>query len=145
MPYKSLEITTANVVEQQRNKTSQFYKGFSTLNPRNTSSKLYDLELIKQDILNQFTTRKGERLMNPNFGCIIWDVLMEPLTGEVRQALNDNILEICSSDPRVVPTGINLSEYPTGYIIEITLKLKGSDQSTNMILTFDQELGLSLQ
>ncbi len=145
MPYKSLEITTANVVEQQRNKTSQFYKGFSTLNPRNTSSKLYDLELIKQDILNQFTTRKGERLMNPNFGCIIWDVLMEPLTGEVRQALNDNILEICSSDPRVIPTGINLSEYPTGYIIEITLKLKGSDQSTNMILTFDQELGLSLQ
>jgi phage baseplate assembly protein W len=145
MPYKSLEITTANVVEQQRNKTSQFYKGFSTLNPRNTSSKLYDLELIKQDILNQFTTRKGERLMNPNFGCIIWDVLMEPLTGEVRQALNDNILEICSSDPRVVPTGINLSEYPTGYIIEITLKLKGSDQSTNMILTFDQELGLGLQ
>jgi phage baseplate assembly protein W len=145
MPYKSLEITTANVVEQQRNKTSQFYKGFSTLNPRNTSSKLYDLELIKQDILNQFTTRKGERLMNPNFGCIIWDVLMEPLTSEVRQALNDNILEICSSDPRVVPTGINLSEYPTGYIIEITLKLKGSDQSTNMILTFDQELGLGLQ
>ncbi len=145
MPYKSLEITTANVVEQQRNKTSQFYKGFSTLNPRNTSSKLYDLELIKQDILNQFTTRKGERLMNPNFGCIIWDVLMEPLTGEVRQAHNDNILEICSSDPRVIPTGINLSEYPTGYIIEITLKLKGSDQSTNMILTFDQELGLSLQ
>lgn len=145
MPYKSLEIVTANVVEQQRNKTSQFYKGFSTLNPRNTSSRLYDLELIKQDILNHFTTRKGERLMNPNFGCIIWDVLMEPLTGEVREALNKNILEICNSDPRVVPTRINLSEYPTGYIIEITLKLKGSDQSTNMTLTFDQKIGLSLQ
>ncbi len=145
MPYKSLEIVTANVVEQQRQKTSQFYKGFSTLNPRNTSSKLYDLELIKQDILNQFTTRKGERLMNPNFGCIIWDILMEPLTGEVREALNKNILEICNSDPRVVPTRINLSEYPTGYIIEITLKLKGSDQSTNMTLSFDQKLGLSLQ
>ncbi len=145
MPYKSLEIVTANVVEQQRSKTSQFYKGFSTLDSRNTSSKLYDIELIKQDILNHFTTRKGERLMNPNFGCIIWDILMEPLTAEVREALNNNILEICNSDPRVVPTGINLTEYPTGYIIEITLKLKGSDQSTNMILTFDQKLGLSLQ
>jgi phage baseplate assembly protein W len=145
MPYKSLEITNANAVPQQRTKTQQFYKGFSTLDPRNTGSKLYDLDLIKQDILNQFTTRKGERLMNPNFGCIIWDVLMEPLTGQVREALNTNIAEICNSDPRVIPTRINLSEYPTGYIIEVTLKLKGTDQSSNMTLSFDQKLGLRVQ
>ena len=145
MPYKSLEITNANAVNQQRTKTHQFYKGFSSLDPRNTGSKLYDLDLIKQDILNQFNTRKGSRVMNPNFGCIIWDVLMEPLTSEVSQALNKNISEICNSDPRVVPTRINLSEYPTGYIIEVTLKLKGTDQLANMTLSFDQKLGLRVQ
>jgi phage baseplate assembly protein W len=145
MPYKSLEINNAAVVNQPRTKTQQFYKGFSTLDARNTGSKLYDLDLIKQDLLNQFTTRKGERVMNPNFGCIIWDVLMEPLTSEVSEALNVNIAEICNSDPRVIPTRINLSEYPTGYIIEVTLKLKGTDQSSNMTLAFDQKLGLRVQ
>jgi phage baseplate assembly protein W len=145
MPYKSLEITSANVVAQQPNKTSQFYKGFSSIDPRNTGSRLYDLDLIKQDILNQFTTRKGERVMFPEFGCIIWDVLMEPLTPEVKEALNNNITQICNSDPRVVPTAINLTEYETGYIIEITLNLKGTDQSSRMTLSFDQNIGLNVQ
>lgn len=144
MPYKSLEITNANSVIEQPKKTNQFYVGFSSLDPSNTTSKLFDLELIKQDILNQFNTRKGERVMMPNFGSIIWDILMEPMTPQVKDALNKDISEICNSDPRVIPTRINLSEYPTGFIIEITLKLKGTDQSSNMILTFDQKVGLSV-
>jgi len=145
MPFKSIEITNANQVAQQTTKVSQFYKGFSSVDPANTTSKLYDLDLIKQDILNQFNTRKGERLMNPTFGSIIWDVLMEPLTPQVSDALNRDIVAICNSDPRVTPTQINLREYPTGYVVEVTLKLKGTDQSSNLIMTFDQKIGLRVQ
>jgi phage baseplate assembly protein W len=145
MPFKSIEINNANQVAQQPTKVSQFYKGFSSIDPANTGSKLYDLELIKQDILNQFSTRKGERVMNPTFGSIIWDLLMEPLTPQVTDALNKDIVTICNSDPRVIPTQINLKEYPTGYVIEVTLKLKGTDQSSNLIMTFDQKLGLRVQ
>lgn len=145
MPFKSIEITNANQVAQQPTKVSQFYKGFSSADPANTTSKLYDLDLIKQDILNQFNTRKGERLMNPAFGSIIWDVLMEPLTPQVSEALNRDIVSICNSDPRVTPTQINLREYPTGYVVEVTLKLKGTDQSSNLIMTFDQKIGLRVQ
>ena len=145
MPYKSLEITNANAVVEQPKKVSNFYVGFSSLNPENTSSKLYDLELIKKDILNQFNTRKGERVMNPLFGSIIWDLLMEPLTPDVKEALNDDITAICNSDPRVTPTNITLTEYPTGYIVEATLVLNGTDQVSNMILTFDQKAGLNVQ
>lgn len=145
MPFKTLEITNANQVAQQPTKASQFYKGFSSIDPANTGSKLYDLELIKQDILNQFSTRRGERVMNPTFGSIIWDVLMEPLTPQITDALNKDIVAICNSDPRVTPTQINLREYATGYVIEITLKLKGTDQSSNLIMTFDQKIGLRVQ
>ena len=145
MPYKSKEISNANAVVEQAAKVSHFYKGFSSLDPKNTASRLYDLDLIKQDIINQFNTRRGERVMNPNFGSIIWDTLMEPLTSDVREALNTDIANICNSDPRVTPTQINLTEYPTGYVIEITLVLNGTNQSSNMILTFDQEIGLNVQ
>lgn len=145
MPYKSLEITNAAALTESNSKTVQFYKGFSSVDPGNTSSKLFDLELIKQDILNTFNTRRGERVMNPMFGSIIWDMLMEPVTPAVREALNSDIKRICNSDPRAVPTQMKLTEYPTGYIVEVTLKLKGTDVSTHMIMTFDQSIGLSVQ
>ena len=40
--------------------TSRAYRGLSTVNPENTSSTLYDLALIKQDLLNHFHIRQGE-------------------------------------------------------------------------------------
>lgn len=145
MPYKSIEITNANVVYQQAPKTSQFYVGFSSVDISNTKSKLYDLAIIQQDIINTFKTRKGERVMNPAFGTVIWDLIMEPMTPQVYDLLANDINTICSSDPRVTPVKLNLTEKPGGYIIEITLLLVGTDQSSSMRLTFDQQTGLTVQ
>ena len=86
MAYKNLEITPTNYNSQHTDKLTHYYKGFSTTNPDNRGSKLYDFELIKQNILNHFNTRKGQRVMNPTFGTIIWDTLMEPLTPAIRTA-----------------------------------------------------------
>jgi len=144
MPYKTLEISNAKLIEQQQAKTSQFYKGFSTLGA-NQGVKLFDFELIKQDIINHFNTKKGERVMNPEFGCIIWDLLMEPMTDRVRDLLKEDIQRICTSDPRVTPTQMDLIEYPNGYFLEITLVLNGTDQSDQLKLTFDQSIGLVVQ
>lgn len=145
MPYKNIEINSGGAVYNQQAQTSHFYKGFSSIDPANAGSRLYDFDLVKQDIINQFNTKKGERVMNPNFGSIIWDLIMEPLTEETRDALNQDITTICNSDPRVTPTQINLTEYETGYILEITLVLNGTDQSSNLRLTFDQSIGLTAQ
>lgn len=145
MPYKNIEINNATDVLQQPVKQNQFYKGFSSVDTTRMNTRLYDYDIIKQDIINHFMTKKGERLMNPKFGSIIWDLIMEPLTDEVRQLLTDDITEICNSDPRVTPTQIQLTEFESGYILELTLTLNGTDQSFNLQLTFDQQLGLSTQ
>jgi len=142
MPYKSLEITNSAAVYQQSPKISQFYKGFSSTDISNVNNKLYDMDIIRQDLINQFKTRKGERLMSPTFGTIIWDIIMEPLTEEVYDLLSRDITDICNSDPRVTPTQIDLSEFNGGYLIELTLQLTGTDQSTNLRLSFNQETGL---
>jgi phage baseplate assembly protein W len=142
MPYKSINITNNTPVYQQAPKNSHFYVGFSTVDNTNTGSKLYDLALIKQDIINQFNTKKGSRVMNPIFGSSIWDLLMEPATDETRDAVLADVTNVCNSDPRVTPTQIDMTEYPQGYILELTLVLNGTDQSANMTLTFDQNLGL---
>jgi phage baseplate assembly protein W len=145
MPYKNIEITVDNYNGQRTSAFSQFYKGFSTVDPTNYGGKLYDFDLVKQDILNQFNTRKGERLMNPAFGTIIWDLLMEPLTEEVSNLLIADINEIVGADPRVYPTQIELNEYEQGFIVELTLNLKNTNQSSTLRLAFDQSVGLQVQ
>ncbi len=145
MPYKNLEINPTNYNSQHTNKLTHYYKGFSTVNPDNRGSTLYDFNLIKQNILNHLNTRKGQRVMNPKFGTIIWDILMEPLTLQVRNALTKDIEEICTFDPRVYPTQNQINEYEQGYVIDIILVMKNTDQSEVIKLTFDQKIGLSLQ
>jgi phage baseplate assembly protein W len=145
MPYKNTEINVEKYNSQHTEQRSQVYKGFSTVDVTNYGGKLYDFDLIKQDILNHFNTRKGERLMNPTFGTIIWDLLMEPLTEEIRDLLTTDVTDICNFDPRVYPSQIKINEYEQGYLIEITLNLKNTDQSEVMQLAFDQRIGLSVQ
>ena len=143
MPYKNIEITVPNAANQVAVQTDHFYKGFSSVNNGNKNSSLYDFDLVKQDIINNFNTRRGERLMNPTYGSVIWDLLMEPLTEDVRQVLSEDVTAICSSDPRVTPLQIDITEYEQGYLLELTLQLVGSDQSSKLKLTFDQNIGLT--
>jgi hypothetical protein len=92
MPYKSIEISNASSNSVSSAKQVQFYKGYSSR--ANSTFKLFDLDLIKQNIINTFNTRKGERVMNPQFGSIVWDILMEPMTPLLRELLNDDIKSI---------------------------------------------------
>lgn len=142
MPFKNIELNPAQYTPQLTAAKTQFYKGFSTVDPNNSSSKLYDFDLIKQDLLNQFNVRRGERIMNPTFGTIVWDLIMEPLTDQVKIALTEDMNKICNSDPRIYPLQIEVKEYETGYLIELTLAMKNTDQRATIRFAFDQKLGI---
>jgi phage baseplate assembly protein W len=143
MAYKNIVITPPNLRNVTSQQVSQFYRGFSTVDTQSTSVKLFDQELIKQDILNQFNTRKGERLMNPEFGSVIWDLIYEPLTPAVKQQISTDIDRILESDPRVIPTAVNIVEQDYGFLLELTLTYKNLDVSDSMILSFDKRVGLA--
>jgi CRISPR/Cas system-associated protein Cas7 (RAMP superfamily) len=66
------DVTVKSNKRPQPQVQSRAYRGISTTNPENTSFNLYDIALIKQDIINHFHIRVGERLENPEFGTIIW-------------------------------------------------------------------------
>lgn len=144
MPYKNIEINPVSYSENTTDKLSQYYKGFSSLDSSNHSSKIYDFNLVKQDIINHFNTRRGQRVMNPKFGTIIWDMLMEPFTPEVKDVIASDITNIVNSDPRVYPLQININEYEQGFLIELTLAMKNTNQSSALKLAFDQKLGLKV-
>ena len=145
MPYKNIELSPAPYTVSQANVRRHIYKGFSTVDNLNSDAKLFDFELIKQDILNHFNTRKGERVMNPEFGTIIWDLIMEPLTDQIRELLTADIKNICSFDPRTTPLEIKINEYDQGYLVEITLLIKSTNETATLRLAFDQKVGLKVQ
>ncbi len=120
---------------------SRTYRGISTVNQGNASNVLYDLSLIKQDILNHFHIRQGEKLSDPEFGTIIWDALFEPFTGDMKNAIIENVSNIVNYDPRVKVNNITVDQYESGLQIEVSLTYLPYNISENMKLTFDQNNG----
>lgn len=139
------EVTIAN-----NNKTSKFdpgtlvYKGTSTVNPDNTSPVLHDLAIIKQDLLNHFHIRQGEKLSDPNFGCILWDLLFEPLTEQIKRLIIDNVNTIIASEPRVYANQITVDEYEHGIAIYCELTYLPWNISETMRLDFDKNAGFAV-
>lgn len=122
-------------------KNVHIYKGFSSAKA-SQNFKVYDNECVRQDLINQFNTRKGERVMNPKFGTIIWDAIFEPLTQSTRDAVAADIREILASEPRVVTESVKVDEYQTGILVELTVKYSTNDLSAVIKLSFDKERGL---
>jgi len=121
---------------------TQTYKGFSTVSSVSENSSLFDLELIKQDLLNHFHVRQGERLMNPTFGTVIWDALFEPLTEELKQVITKNVTDIINYDPRIKADQVIVTAYESGIQIECVLTYLPYNISQSMRLSFDQRNGL---
>jgi phage baseplate assembly protein W len=146
MPYKNIELNPAQFSPVFTAQESHFYKGFSTVAWSKTrTTELYDLELIKQDLLNNFNTRQGERVMQPLAGTVIWSLIFEPFTESVKQSIADDISRICNSDPRVIPIQIDVDEQEYGMLLELTLQLVNSNQTLTLALNFDRELGFITQ
>jgi phage baseplate assembly protein W len=120
----------------------KMYKGFSTISDSTENFALYDFQLIQQDLLNHFYTRQGERLMNPTFGTVIWDLLFEPLTEELKNIITENVNEIINYDPRINATQVIVTQYESGIQIECLLTYLPYNISQAMQLRFDQNNGL---
>ena len=113
------------------------YRGFST--KRNAKKYvLTDYELAKQDLLNYFSIRRGEKLMQPTFGTIIWDMLFEPLEESTQQIIKQDIMKIISYDPRLQVGQVAITQENNGLLIQLTLSYVNSDQTETIALNFNR-------
>ena len=112
------------------------YRGFSTLVDVKKFT-LTDFELAKQDLINYFNIRKGQKLMQPNFGTIIWDMLFEPLDDTTRQLIQQDITRIVGYDPRLKVGQVQVTQQDTGFLIQLTLSYVNTNQVETLMLNFD--------
>ena len=141
MVQKIYKNTTVGINTVQSPVKSKSYKGVSTVG-RPKKFKLYDLELIKQDILNHFHIRQGEKLENPTFGTIIWDIFFEPLTDDLKLAVEKNVTDIVNYDPRGSVDKVAIDSYEHGLQIEVQLTYLPYSISEKLQMRFDQNAGL---
>jgi len=113
------------------------YKGF---NSRNKAShfKQNDVDLVKQDLLNNFNIRKGEKLELPNYGTIIWSMVFEPMTEENVQIISDDVEEIINRDPRVNPSNVSVDTTEQGIRIEVDLEYIELNLTEQLVIDFNK-------
>lgn len=114
------------------------YNGFSTI-ANKKKFRLTDFELVKQDLQNHFNIRKGEKLMNPDFGTVIWDMLFEPLTEETKNIVMQDIKRIVGNDPRIAAQNVIVTQFDRGLQIELDLLYISTNQVQTLALSFDQQ------
>lgn len=113
------------------------YKGFSS-KESSRNYKLYDIDLVKQDLINHFYIRKGEKLENPEFGTVIWDILFEPFTEEVKNIIAKDVEEIVNYDPRIAVNTITIDSTDQGIRIEAAITYIPFNVNERMTFDFDR-------
>jgi phage baseplate assembly protein W len=116
------------------------FKGYSTIDKTWGNFKLYDIDLAKRDLLNEFYTRKGERLMSPQFGSIVWDMLFNPLTDEVVEVIRADCLRIVTKDPRLALLNIDVIDNEHTIIVTISLRYVPTATETDLVAVFNRNL-----
>lgn len=82
--------------------TTGLYRGYSSYQYQtNKTFSINDVELVKLDLLNHIFTRRGDRVMMPNFGTRIPDLAFEPLDGITLDILTEDLKSVFAFDPRV--------------------------------------------
>jgi phage baseplate assembly protein W len=144
MAHKKLykEITVGPSISPKQPPRQRIYRGISTVNPDNTNFALNDIGLIKQDLLNHFHISQGEKLENPEFGTIIWDLIHDPMTPDLQEAIKQDVVKIIENDPRIRADSVIITPFEAGIQIEVELTYVKYNVSEKLRLTFDENNGL---
>jgi phage baseplate assembly protein W len=121
------------------------FKGFSTLDRVKAPFTLNDQELIKRDLLNEFYTKKGERVMRPNFGSVIWDLLMDPNDNKLVDVVTEDIKRIVGKDSRVehVKTTVYTSDHAISADVE--LRYLPFNNVESLYLIFEKQINEGIE
>jgi phage baseplate assembly protein W len=114
------------------------YRGLSTIG-QNKKFRLIDYELVKRDLINHFSINKGEKLMNPEFGSLIWKMLYEPLSEDTKAVILADVQTIVNYDPRLRVDSVLLDEFEHGLQVQIDLTFLPGNFVDSLRLEFNSE------
>ena len=101
----------------------------------------YDIKAIKNSIRNIFNTRKGDRILEPEFGVSLEKYLFEPISVDTGYMIGSDIKDgITIYEPRVTVTNVDVivrEEWP-GYEVNIAIFIPRINISTIVAASFTE-------
>lgn len=131
-----MAINQKGYVQQQRITRKPYFVGFNTVDQSNPPYSLTNLELVKRDILNQFATPIGSRVMLPTFGTNIYNYLFDPFDEVTKNLIISDAVRVVQSDPRVQLVNIDIAEEDQSLNIIINLYFIPESVTDNLFVTF---------
>lgn len=116
------------------------FRGFSTVDRIRAPYTLDGRDLVKRDLLNTFYTKKGERVMRPEYGSIIWDILMNPDDTVTEKEIREDVLRIIDGDPRVDHLKTTIIYMDHTIRLEIDLRYVLLNDSDILYLEYTREI-----
>jgi uncharacterized protein len=101
-----------------------------------TSTGVEDIESSMRMIL---TTAPGERLMRPEFGCRIWELLFEPINANTLGLMGEAVREsLARWEPRATVTDIRLDpSHDSGQVlINVDYTVRTTNDRRNLVYPF---------
>ena len=96
-------------------------------------------ESVRQAILVILGTAKGERVMRPDFGCGIHDLVFAPMSaatiGSITQEVNESLLRL---EPRIDVTQVDVRPGDTSNVllIDIDYEVRATNTAFNLVYPF---------
>lgn len=112
--------------------------GFSSIGKRTGTQVLEDRELAKVDLLNNFYTRRGERLGEPEFGSILPQLVFEPFDQRVIDLADEDVRKIINLDPRWELIDYRLTTANQALLITIQLRYLQDRSEDELYLKYTQ-------
>ena len=114
--------------------------GFSTVEKVKAPYSLVDSDVVVRDLLNEFYTKKGERLMRPNFGSVIWDLLMNPNTRDLENAVQKDIERIIDKDPRAELLDLRIAVLEHGIKASVKIQTVPYGEENTLYLEYKDDI-----
>jgi phage baseplate assembly protein W len=135
--YNQKSVATNKASVGDANQGAFTYKGFSSKEV-SRNYRLYDIDLVKQDLINHFYIRKGEKLENPEFGTVIWDLIFEQFTEDVKNIIAKDVEDIINYDPRIIVNEVQIDTTDQGIRIQADITYVPFNINERMTFDFDK-------
>lgn len=115
--------------------------GYTTRGETITSKQLTGVELAKQDLMNHFSIRKGEKWTNPEFGSNLPYYVFQPLDEATVDLIEQDVYDVVTYDPRfrLMEQGVIVEEDNSSVTVIVRLFYLPTTTATQLELKFDRE------
>ncbi len=126
----------SGLVQQHRVTRKPYFVGFNTVGQPNPPYNLNNIELVKRDIENHFATPMGSRVMLPNFGTRIYELLFDPFDEYTKNAIIADAINVVQSEPRVELVSIDAFQEDQALNVVMVLLFKPESITDNLFVRF---------